>query len=120
MSKKQDPSARIGELASILKLSHRKTTDEDTPLTTPPPLPVPEKTLAPKAEVSKEVTPPSPAPLKGPRGKSSDKANYKFKGLYLRRDTQKKVKRRLEDLDAGQDFSELVEGLLVKWLEETS
>ena len=75
--------------------------------------------------------PPSPAPLptpslpvenqpaarrKAPTGKSADKANYSQFSVYLRKDTRKKVGRALDDADTGQDFSELVQELLEKWL----
>lgn len=77
------------------------------------------------------MSPPSPAPLprasapaeiqplpqrKAHTGKSSDKANYSQYSVYLRKDTRKKVGRALDDADTGQDFSELVQELLDKWL----
>ena len=53
---------------------------------------------------------------KARNGKSSDKANYSQYSVYLRKDTRKKVGRALDDAETGQDFSELVQELLEKWL----
>jgi hypothetical protein len=48
-------------------------------------------------------------------GKSSD-PDYRQCSIYLRKAIRKKVGRALDDADTGQDFSELVEELLEKWL----
>ena len=80
---------------------------------------------------SDAIPPPSPAPplaparvepvkaetlaAKGRGGKSSD-PNYSQYSVYLRKAVRKKVGRALDDADTGQDFSELVEELLEKWL----
>ena len=56
-----------------------------------------------------------PAVAKGRGGKSSDPA-YSQYSIYLRKTIRKKVGRALDDADTGQDFSELVEELLEKWL----
>jgi hypothetical protein len=79
---------------------------------------------------SEPVHPPSPAPSSAPRvngtrvespapkgrgGKSSD-PNYTQCSIYLPRKLRKKAGRALDDDDKGQDFSDLVEELLVKWL----
>jgi hypothetical protein len=116
MSKKPDTASA---LAGILKAKR----GDDVPATDTPAIaafPDPEKPL-----------PPSPAPLpvaslpvetqpaarrKPPTGKSADKANYSQFSVYLRKDTRKKVGRALDDADKGQDFSELVQELLEKWL----
>jgi hypothetical protein len=116
MSKKPDTASA---LAGILKAKR----GDDVPAAVAPPVaagPDPEMPL-----------PPSPAPLQTPSlpvenlpvarrkaatGKSADKANYSQYSVYLRKDTRKKVGRALDDADAGQDFSELVQELLEKWL----
>jgi hypothetical protein len=116
MSKKPDTASA---LAGILKAKR----GDDEPTVVAPPVavrPEPETPL-----------PPSPAPLpaasfpvetqpaarrKAPTGKSADKANYSQFSVYLRKDTRKKVGRALDDADTGQDFSELVQELLEKWL----
>jgi hypothetical protein len=48
-------------------------------------------------------------------GKSSDPTYSQF-SVYLRKATHKRVKRRLDDLETGQDVSELVQNLLEQWL----
>lgn len=81
-----------------------------------PPLPSP----APPPKVHTASPEPVIQPEKKDRGgKRSDKKNYSQGTHYLRNDTKKRVKRRLEDLGTGQDFSELLEELLVRWLKET-
>lgn len=99
MSKKPDTASA---LASILRA--KRTEEVATPA---PPSPAP--VLAPAAVEA----PPRP---KGRGGKSSDKANYSQYSVYLRKDTRKKVGRALDDEETGQDFSELVQGLLEQWL----
>ena len=49
------------------------------------------------------------------RGKSGD-PNYLQHSMYLRKDTHKRVKRRLEDMETGEDVSDLVQKLLEQWL----
>jgi hypothetical protein len=116
MSKKPNTASA---LAGILAA---KRSDEAQPGEAPP------VSLAPAQETA---LPPSPAPLpptslpvenqpvarrKSPTGKSADKANYSQYSVWLRKVTRKKVGRALDDDDTGQDFSELVEELLEKWL----
>ncbi len=124
MSKKPDTASA---LAGILKA---KRGDDVTADVAPPVAvrPAPETPLPPSPALLPVV--PSPvenqpvarveiqpvARKKPPRGKSADKANYSQFSVYLRRDTRKKVSRALDDADAGQDFSELVQELLEKWL----
>jgi hypothetical protein len=50
-----------------------------------------------------------------PAGKRSDPA-WKPYTVLLRKETHKGVSRRLQDIDAGQDLSELVDELLTEWL----
>jgi hypothetical protein len=117
MNKKPDTAAA---LAGILKA--KRGDDRPEPpapsaampaeAETPPP-PSPALLSAPaSAEIPSAATPPA----KGRGGKSSDKANYSQYSVYLRRDTRKKVGRALDDAETGQDFSELVQELLDKWL----
>lgn len=107
MSKKPTDESRIASLASILHASN-KVKDVPAP-TTPPPSPAPP---SPPAEAA-------PEPRKrGEVGKSKD-PKYRFTGVYIRKETLKLSRRRLEDLETGQDFSELVEMLLNQWLAAT-
>lgn len=118
MSSKRDTASA---LAGILKA---KRGEEAPPSPAPPPEP---------ATVRIEpVEPPSPAPVPAPAseptanqrkrsapqgqtGKYRD-PNYTQHSIYLRKGTQKKVRRELEDEETGQDFSELVQELLEQWL----
>jgi hypothetical protein len=50
-------------------------------------------------------------------GKRSDPEWNRYTVL-LRRVTHKRASRRLQDLDTGQDLSELVDQLLTEWLEQ--
>jgi hypothetical protein len=51
-----------------------------------------------------------------PAGKRSDPA-WKPYTVLIRKATHKGVSRRLQDMDVGQDLSELVDELLTQWLE---
>lgn len=84
---------------------------DPTPIDQPPPSPAP--LPRPPSPVTPRVERPPP---RRRAGKCSDKANYSQCSVYLRKDTRKKVKRALDDLDTGRDFSELVQELLEKWL----
>jgi hypothetical protein len=116
MSKKPDTASA---LAGILKAKR----GDDLPVEVAPSVamgPAPETQLPP----SPALLPPPSFPVeyqpvarrKAPTGKSADKANYSQFSVYLRKDTRKKVGRALDDDDTGQDFSELVQELLEKWL----
>ncbi len=48
-------------------------------------------------------------------GKRSDPA-WKPHTVLIRKETHKGVSRRLQDIDGGQDLSELVDDLLTEWL----
>jgi hypothetical protein len=50
-----------------------------------------------------------------PAGKRSDPA-WKPYTVLIRKETHKGVSRRLQDMDVGQDLSELVDELLAEWL----
>ena len=116
MTKKSDQATA---LAGILKARRG---DE-----TPPAPAAPEMTAAePEALLPPSpALPPTPSRLPSPkaetraesrrRGKNSD-PNYRQHSIYLRKDTHKRVKRRLEDMESDQDVSELVQVLLEQWL----
>lgn len=125
MSKKPDTAAA---LAGILKAKR----GEEPAASLPPPREREADTPPPPAPAMATASPPSPAlpptpspavtpkvalpPANRRSGKRSDKATYSQFSLYLRRDTRKKVGRALDDLDDGQDFSDLVQTLLEQWL----
>ena len=86
-----------------------------------------------------EAHPPSPAPVeplsrpaaepdvmatKGGKGRpaTGKKSNEEYcqTTISIRKETRKRVKQALLDAETGQDVSDLVEELLVKWLESQS
>jgi hypothetical protein len=105
MSKKPDDAAKISSLASILKVGNQQ-----KEVSTPPPSPAP-PVEAPVAEVPVTAKRTKPAKV----GKSSNPSFHHY-GVYLRKDTHKQVRRRLEDLELDKDVSELVQELLEQWL----
>ncbi len=127
MTKKHDQASA---LAGILRAKR----GDDSPAASavpavPPAEPEPSPPDAPVLEAA-PLTPPPALPKAPPRleiarqemaierrrgGKSSD-PNYSQYSIYLPKAVRKKVGRALDDADAGQDFSELVEELLSKWL----
>ena len=121
MTKKPDTASA---LAGILKA--RRGDDApaapraDAPAVEPPPTravePPPPSPAPPAAPLPVAAPPPPTARPFRRGGKSSDKANYAQYSLYLRKDTRKKVGRLLDDLETGQDFSELVQELLEQWI----
>jgi hypothetical protein len=105
MSKKPDDAARIAGLTSIFQTGNApKAMKEPSP---PPALPREPAT----------VETPAPAPLakKKKVGKSRD-PNFHHFGVYLRKDSHKRANRRLEDMESGKDFSDLMQELLDQWL----
>ena len=78
---------------------------------------------------SKKVTPPPDTPAAPPQqapmakagrgGKRSD-PDYSPTTFFVRKDTKRKAGRLLEDINAKQDLSDLVEQLLSKWIAEHS
>jgi hypothetical protein len=116
MSKKPDTATA---LAGILKAKR----GDDQPvaaatLNTKPiqPEPVPPPSPAPPSVPLRVDTPKAETPAPKARGGKSSDPNYSQYSVYLRRAVRKKVGRALDDADTGQDFSELVEELLVQWL----
>jgi hypothetical protein len=88
------------------------------PVAEPPPEPPPEEPA-----VQERPATPIPAAVtvgggKGrpPTGKRSNPEWDRYTVL-LRKVTHKRASRRLQDLDTGQDLSELVDELLTEWLE---
>jgi hypothetical protein len=52
-------------------------------------------------------------------GKRSDPA-FRPTTIFVRKETQRRATRLLEDQDAGKDFSDLVEELLANWIVKNS
>jgi hypothetical protein len=102
MSKKPDDASKIAGLASILQAGNKQ---KEIP---------PSPALPPDAPVDVPLPPARRAKV-GKVGKYRD-PNFHHYGVYLRMDTHKRVKRRLEDTEAGKDLSELVQELLEQWL----
>ena len=78
---------------------------------------------------SKKSAPPCPASYPCPVETSTPPArnkqekvgkyrdpNFHHYGVYLRKDSHKRANRRLEDMESGKDFSELMQELLDQWL----
>jgi hypothetical protein len=84
----------------------------------PPAEPLPEEPAAQEHPATPTPVVPSSGGGKGrpPTGKRSDPAWNRYTVL-MRKATHKRASRRLEDLDTGQDLSELVDQLLTEWLE---
>jgi hypothetical protein len=61
-------------------------------------------------------------PVRGrgrPPGKRSD-PDYQPTTVLIRKQTKKTAARLLEDIDSGQDLSDLIEQLLVEWIQKQS
>lgn len=102
MSKKPDDAAKIAGLANIIKVGNRQ---KEIPPSPAPPVDAPAaETPAPSRRSKRERV-----------GKYRD-PNFHHYGVYLRKDTHKRVKRRLEDSESGKDLSELLQDLLEQWL----
>jgi hypothetical protein len=59
-------------------------------------------------------------PLRGrgrPRSKSSD-PDYQSTTVILRKRTKRTAARLLEDMETGQDLSDLIEELLIDWIQK--
>lgn len=108
MSKKPDDAARIAGLASILKSANQQQAVTPSPAPPPPVANAPAAPAPAKRAASRQ-------PKKERVGKSSDPAFHLY-GIYLRKDTQKRARRRLEDTEAGKDLSDLLQELLEQWL----
>ncbi len=65
--------------------------------------------------------PPQPEHLaKGGRGGKRSDPEYAPTTFFVRKDTKRRAGRLLEDMNAKQDLSDLVEQLLAKWIAEHS
>jgi hypothetical protein len=74
----------------------------------------------PQPERTEQTAPVAIAPGRGRRaGKRSD-PTFRPTTFFVRKETQRKAARLLEDQDAGKDLSDLVEELLAKWVVENS
>jgi hypothetical protein len=76
----------------------------------------------PTEEVSTTVPEPprETEPVRGrgrPPGKRSD-PDYQPTTVLLRKQTKKTAVRLLEDIDSGQDLSDLIEQLLAEWIQK--
>jgi hypothetical protein len=82
---------------------------------TPPPSPAPARPLP------KQESMPEPEAAKGGKGRpaTGKKSNEEYcqTTISIRKDTRKRVKQALLDAESGEDVSDLVEKLLLKWLE---
>jgi hypothetical protein len=103
-SKKPDDAARITGLTNILKNAN-----QPKEIHAPPALPTAEPVEAPATAVATRSR-------RERVGKRED-PNYHQCGLYIRKTTHKRARRRLEDTQPGKDMSELVQELLEQWLE---
>jgi hypothetical protein len=109
MSKKPDDAAKIAGLANILKIGNQQ---KEHP---PSPAPAAETVVeapAPEAPAPEATKPAMRRRLVGKR----DDPNYHQCGLYIRKTTHKRAKRKLEDTRPGVDLSDLVQELLEQWL----
>lgn len=86
----------------------------------------PRQALAARSQPERVEQAPAPAAIalesggRGRRaGKRSDPA-FRPTTFFVRKETQRKAARLLEDQDAGKDLSDLVEELLGKWISEQS
>lgn len=102
MSKKPDDAAKIAGLASILKAGNK-------------PKEIPPSPAPPEAAPVDDIPAPARRQKKERVGKYRD-PNFHHYGVYLRKATHKRVKRRLEDMNTGQDVSDLIQELLENWL----
>ena len=69
------------------------------------------------------VAPSVTAPKSGGRGRRAGKRSdpaFRPTTFFVRKETQRKATRLLEDQDAGRDLSDLVEELLATWVSENS
>lgn len=113
MSKKPDTAsalagilkARRGEDSPVDNAAVVAAPSEPAPPPPPSPAPLPVATSSNANAVEKRVR----------SGKSSDPKYGQF-SVWIRKDTRKKAGRALDDDDTGQDFSELIQELLEKWL----
>jgi hypothetical protein len=127
MSKKHDTASA---LSGIIRAKR----GDDSPATSAvPAVPPAEPEPSPADAPVLEAAPPNPPPalpaapsrmetaqqetaVERRRGGKSSDPNYSQYSIYLPKAVRKKVGRALDDADTGQDFSELVEELLSKWL----
>jgi hypothetical protein len=69
----------------------------------------------------KQAEKPQPEPItKAGRGGKRSDPDYTPTTFFVRKETKRKAARLLEDTEAGQDLSDLVEQLLSRWISEHS
>jgi hypothetical protein len=74
-----------------------------------------------KMDNPKQDTPAQPEPTaKAGRGGKRSDPEYAPTTFYVRKDTKRRAGRLLEDINAEQDLSDLIEQLLAKWIAEHS
>lgn len=72
-------------------------------------------------KVTVDVPAPQPEPTtKAGRGGKRSDPEYAPTTFFVRKDTKRRAGRLLEDMNANQDLSDLVEQLLAKWVAEHS
>ncbi len=109
MSKKSHPLEGLSNIFATLP--NTQATPSPAPVEEAAPLPTPEP-----ATPAVPVEPVAKAAVGRPAtGKKSD-AQYRQSTVYIRKTTSKRVKQALLDAEDGQDFSDLVETLLMDWL----
>jgi hypothetical protein len=82
----------------------------------PPPSPAPDETHVKSASAKKPKLVPAEKKQAGrPRGKRSDGAHVQVTA-YIERETHHQVKVALVSSRSGQEFSELIQELLSKWI----
>lgn len=100
--------------SNIFKAREDNVATEPEATAAPSPAPVTPAAKPPQArKVKTDVV--ETKPLGRPRGKRSDGEHVQVTA-YIRRSTHRAVKKILLDEDRGQEFSQLVEELLSKWL----
>jgi hypothetical protein len=105
-------------MASKFQGIFKKEKDEEPETSTETPPPSPALPPEPVAEVRPRPQAPAPAakrPRGRPTGKRSDGEHVQVTA-YVRADTHRDVKIALLQAGKGQEFSELVQELLTKWL----
>lgn len=70
---------------------------------------------------SREVTHPQPAATRGRGRPAGKRSNPEFEPttVLLRKQTKRAASRKLEDVEANKDLSELIEELLNRWIERS-
>jgi hypothetical protein len=116
MSRKQDTAAALAGILSARRGSDSVAAPALSIATHEEPEAVRNPSPALPPTSSTTTAPAVKTPVAEGRGGKSSDPTYSQYSIYLRKTTRKKVNRALDDADADQDFSELVEELLQQWL----